>query len=79
MDVFGLAGNDVSAREDAPQVVAVVATEGRFVTPGSTADTRMSYVVPPVNPVSVAEVNDAFAVCAHSVHVVSDWALYSTL
>ena len=28
--------------EDAPQVVAVVVTEGRFVTPGSTADTRMS-------------------------------------
>ena len=77
--VFGLAGTDVSSIDEVRQVVAVVATEGRFVTPGSTADTRMSYVVPLVNPVSVAEVSDAFAVCDHSDHAVSACGLYSTL
>ena len=79
VDDLGLAGVDVNASDGAPHVVAVVATLGRLGTPGSTADTRMSYVVPAVKPVNVAEVRDAFAVCAQFVHVDSACVLYSTL
>ena len=79
LPVTGEAGIVPSAMEEVPHVVAVVATLGRFGTPRSTADTRMSYVVPAVKPVSVASVNDALAVCAQFVHVDSAYVLYSTL
>ena len=76
---LGFVGMVPSTIDDVAHVVAEASANGRLLAPLSTGVTRVSYAVPAVRPVTVADVIDAFAVCGHVVHVVSEVFLYSTL